>query len=418
MSELFQSTVKANSFDTATVCGVLQRQCACGEHTIGGGTCSKCAHNRGSAMLSGARAKAAEFNDVPPIVYDVLRSPGKSLEPATRAFMEPRFGHDFSRVRVHTDPRAGESARAVGAEAYTVGSHIVFGSHPQSPDSSAGRELLAHELAHVVQQEHVGEGSIPTRISQPSDVTETHAEQLSRSVLTGERPAPNVSGSSSAILARRVIPRLVHCTPGSDGAPADPVSELNTVVLVAEIMARAASGLLKLNAQFTREGNQQVGNTVDQAFNDRFGEPAAVGSKFMNRLTGALRPTMEIALSEEMDLTAKRYDLIAGQLGKGFINYLCMSTTRSFGGCTITDCSSDAWACPNVNAIFLCPGFWGGDPSTHATLLIHETAHMIWERVFHGAPGSGGNFRHAECYASLVSDIFGLPHGAPPCPPT
>lgn len=418
MSGLFQSTLKANSSDTATVCGVLQRRCACGEHTIGGGACSKCAKNAESSTLPGRRANAATINSVPPIVNDVLHSPGESLDPRTRAFMEPRFGHDFSRVRVHTDARAGESARAVGAEAYTVGSHIVFGSHPPSAASSGGRELLAHELAHVVQQERVAAGSMPTRISQPSDASETHAEQLSRSVLTGERPAPNVSGSSSAILARRVIPRLVHCTAGGDGAPADPVSELSTVVLVAEIMARAASGLLKLNAQFTREGNQQVGNTVDQAFNDRFGEPAPVGSKFMNRLTGALRPTMEIALSEEMDLTAKRYDLIAGQLGSGFINYLCMSTTRSFGGCTITDCSSDAWACPNVNAIFLCPGFWGGDPSTHATLLIHETAHMIWERVFHGAPGSGGNFRHAECYASLVGDIFGLTPGAPPCPPT
>jgi hypothetical protein len=110
--------------------------------------------------------------------------------------------------------------------------------------------------------------------------------------------------------------------------------------------------------------------------------------------------------------------MMADQLDHGLVHYLCMTTTRSFGGCTIGACTRDAFACPNVNAIFLCPGFWGGQFGTDSTLLIHETAHMIWERVFHGAGGSGGNFRHAECYASFVGDLFGLPHGEPACPVT
>ncbi|HEY9238566.1 MAG TPA: DUF4157 domain-containing protein, partial [Burkholderiaceae bacterium] len=63
---------------------------------------------------------------VPRLVQDVLASPGRPLEPATRNWMEPRFGSDFSRVRVHDDGRAAESARAVGALAYAVGSHVVF----------------------------------------------------------------------------------------------------------------------------------------------------------------------------------------------------------------------------------------------------------------------------------------------------
>ena len=136
----------------------------------------------------------------------------------------------------------------------------------------------------------------------------------------------------------------------------------------------------------------------------------------MNRLTGAVRPDNDTAVSEEMDLVATRYELIADQFGSGFTHYLCMSTTRSFGGCTITDCSRDAWACPGVTGIFLCPGFWGGDPRDSSTLLIHEMSHQIWSRVFHGASGSGGNFRHAECYASYVADIFGLQPGGPACP--
>lgn len=88
----------------------------------------------------------------PPIVDEALRSPGQPLDPATRAYMEPRFGHDFSRVRVHSGAVAGRSAADVNALAYTVGHHIVFGGGQFSVDSSYGRRLLAHELVHVIQQ--------------------------------------------------------------------------------------------------------------------------------------------------------------------------------------------------------------------------------------------------------------------------
>jgi len=91
-------------------------------------------------------------SSVPPIVHEVLRSPGHPLDPATRAFMEPRFGHDFSRVRVHADARAAESARSVNALAYTVGRDLVFASNLYAPQTD-GRRLLAHELVHVVQQQ-------------------------------------------------------------------------------------------------------------------------------------------------------------------------------------------------------------------------------------------------------------------------
>ena len=88
----------------------------------------------------------------PPIVHDVLSSPGQPLDPATRSFMEPRFSHDFSGVRVHTDGRAAASAREVSANAYTVGPNIVFGAGQFAPGTHEGRRLIAHELTHVVQQ--------------------------------------------------------------------------------------------------------------------------------------------------------------------------------------------------------------------------------------------------------------------------
>lgn len=87
----------------------------------------------------------------PGIVEEVLSSPGQALDEATRDFMEPRFGADFSGVRVHTGAEAAESARAVNALAYTVGNNIVFGAG-QFAASEAGRRVLSHELAHVVQQ--------------------------------------------------------------------------------------------------------------------------------------------------------------------------------------------------------------------------------------------------------------------------
>jgi hypothetical protein len=90
--------------------------------------------------------------EIPPIVDEVLRSPGQPLDTTTRASMEPRLGCDFSQVRVHTDIRASESARALNALAYTVGHDMVFDTGQYAPEMVKGKRLLAHELTHVMQQ--------------------------------------------------------------------------------------------------------------------------------------------------------------------------------------------------------------------------------------------------------------------------
>jgi hypothetical protein len=86
----------------------------------------------------------------------VLRSPGHPLDADTRQYMEPRFGQDFSRVRVHHDSDTHQSAAALRADAFTEGEQIGFGAGQFAPHSQAGRLLLAHELAHVVQQRRTG----------------------------------------------------------------------------------------------------------------------------------------------------------------------------------------------------------------------------------------------------------------------
>jgi hypothetical protein len=95
---------------------------------------------------SGLNARPVNSQD------EILRSPGEALETRTASYMESRFGHDFGKVRVHADPKAAKSARALNALAYTVGSDIVFGAGMYAPETEGGRKLLAHELAHTIQQ--------------------------------------------------------------------------------------------------------------------------------------------------------------------------------------------------------------------------------------------------------------------------
>uniref|UniRef100_UPI00188053FA eCIS core domain-containing protein n=1 Tax=Oculatella sp. LEGE 06141 TaxID=1828648 RepID=UPI00188053FA len=95
-------------------------------------------------------------------VSDALGSGGQPLDDSARTFMEPRFGYDFSQVRIHTDAKAAESAQSINALAYTVGQDIVFGAGHYAPTTNDGKQLLAHELTHVVQQTQPQPGLAPT----------------------------------------------------------------------------------------------------------------------------------------------------------------------------------------------------------------------------------------------------------------
>ena len=143
----------------------LQRNCSCG------GTCSSCQEEEEEKLQRKAEASVVSseaVGDAPPIVGEVLRSSGQPLDPAARAYFEPRFGYDFSGVRVHADNQAADSARSVSALAYTVGHDLVFGSGQYAPSSRTGQRLLAHELSHVVQQSHAPEeGSLIQRKEWP-----------------------------------------------------------------------------------------------------------------------------------------------------------------------------------------------------------------------------------------------------------
>src|SRR5262245_21288939 len=176
----------------------LQRKCACGDHTMAGGECSECSEKKRLGLQTKLKVNDpgdiyereadriadqvmtasahSEIGGAPPFIQrfsgqsngqvdaapasvnQALAGRGRPLEAALREDMEQRFGHDFSSVRVHTGAQADDSARSLGALAYTVGNDIVFGTGQYVSDTRAGRSLIAHELTHVIQQ---GGGSGP-----------------------------------------------------------------------------------------------------------------------------------------------------------------------------------------------------------------------------------------------------------------
>src|SRR5579863_2124783 len=140
----------------------LQRKCACGGSAKDGSECEECQKQKLQRSADGAAA--------PPIVHEVLNSPGQPLDQATRSLFESSFGHDFSKVRVHTDQRAAESARALDARAYAFGENLVFAQGEYQPHSTPGQRLLGHELTHVV------EGA--TGIARDKDPTEHPEPEL------------------------------------------------------------------------------------------------------------------------------------------------------------------------------------------------------------------------------------------------
>jgi hypothetical protein len=140
-------------------------RCSCAE---GKGLCEECQQKQSQPVIYRRAVAPAAQSHVPRIVGDVLRSSGLPLDSATRAFFEPRFGRDFSRVRIHTGSEAAESARSINALAYTLSNDLVFGHGQYAPDTNAGRTLLAHELTHVLQQS--GGGTIRTKVGDTGNV--------------------------------------------------------------------------------------------------------------------------------------------------------------------------------------------------------------------------------------------------------
>ena len=202
----------------------------------------------------------------PPIVHDALAQTGQPLDPSTRAFMEERFGHDFGRVRVHTDAKAAASARAVNAHAYTVGEQIAFDSARFAPQTAEGRRLIAHELTHVVQQT-TGES---TGVQRDDKTPDPAAERIDVAIVFGDE-------ETAMVEARSYAPTAIRVTSGADakkklealGKPIGRVYVVSHSTRSGEVQVITASGLITwvklvdLSADLKGLPPERVPNEVD-----------------------------------------------------------------------------------------------------------------------------------------------------------
>ncbi len=307
-------------------------------------SCPSCA----ARLSRKGRSEEMSGSLAPPIVHEVLSQPGTPLDAATRAAMEPRFQHDFSRVRVHSGERAARSAEAVNALAYTVGSHVVFGTG-QRP---AVGHILAHELAHVAQNGHVQPtGSIA--IEPGGSALERGADHMAQSALAGTAPPTPVGAAPGARLYR--LGANPNCTAGQ-----------------------------------TRDIHQSIFNArgwIDKAVRKLGASPlGAVTLRTLRNNFGATHGTAANAPTVSTRLTTARNELST-------IPFRCNSTATE---CTNGHCgfavagSHDASICTNVTLASNSAVFRAG-------CLLHESMHAAFP-AFTG-DSYGGWFGHAGATA-------------------
>jgi hypothetical protein len=366
---------------------LLQRKSSSGGRDASDGECEECKKKELQAKASGQRSQGtAGF--APPIVESVLRAPGHPLNPESRAFMEPRFQRDFGHVRVHADSRAAESARAVGALAYTVGRDIVLGSGHQDPQSPSGRRLLAHELAHVVQQQggrsrsglsggmpevspaeqraprasgedvapdSAASGRTPLARGGPGDVREREADSVASEVVEGPAGGrlPKASPSGTAPLLQRQ-PGTPQTQPPKVVQPVAPNSQQKDMIE----KARAAAAV---RAQIAL---MQVRGITPPAPRSRDPDPSKASMSRARRLAQVLfqwdNPNMdqvESVVSHMVSTLSNPSVMVAGPKDP--------------------ECGTrDGYVRGLRPPIVLCPLFFSGSAEQRTRTLIHESAHL------------------------------------------
>jgi hypothetical protein len=208
-----------------------------------------------------------------PIVHEVLRSPGQPLDESSRAYFEPRFGRDFSRVRVHTGRQATESARKMSARAYTSGSHIVFGDGEYAPASDAGRQLLSHELTHVIQQ-GLGMGELIQRAPgggatapvKALESLEAVAQRIARLAVGPASAKVNLKGGPDKVVSVVRNVRTGKLVVGlNTGTPAKPTRVIHEAIKAQEARIKAGEVEVVHTSEEAMGGGHAEVNALDKA---------------------------------------------------------------------------------------------------------------------------------------------------------
>src|SRR5579864_1670675 len=188
------------------------RRCSCGSRPLGHAPCTACARRAKKRISRHATGHVVLDDELRWRVLAVLRSPGEPLDRAARNDMEAAFNAPFEQVRIHRDRRAAETAARLSASAYTVGRHIVFAAGRYAPVTAAGRELLAHELAHVLQQRVSDNFSNDLVVGPEDDRFEREAVEAARAVSDGDvavlSGTPTLSVRSAATVVQRQAKKI------------------------------------------------------------------------------------------------------------------------------------------------------------------------------------------------------------------
>lgn len=326
----------------------LQRKCACGGTTVSsGGECEECKKKK----LQRRAASAGGPISAPPIVHQVLNSPGRPLDASTRSFMEPRFGHDFSKVRVHTDDKASKSAQEVNALAYTVGLNVVFASGEYSPQQTRGKELLAHELSHVVQQREVKDpplaGSIT--VGSQTDSREAEADSMAASALNGRSSAASSPGAVTGLLQRQTATPTP--APTSEFTGCDPA-------LQADLKSQHPVALGHVDRAIAALAKGWGGMApADQASFRTYFDPAASGD------------IDDSFVSDVRD----NYRLIQSYMSS--LTFDCDPGSWTICGTSAGKCKGNLmWTC--FGNVHVCPAAYnGGSTADRLDAIIHESTH-------------------------------------------
>ena len=320
-----------------------------------------------------------------------IRGGGRPLPQSERNFFEPRLGCDFSQIRIHSDSMAKEMARAVKARAFTIGRDVVFGSGEYVPGTSSGRRLMAHELAHVIQQSHSEAATHRTDVNERA--TEVHDEATNAAAKDRQRLVPTAEN-------------LLHLQREAQAVPPQPVAPNQAQLQVIEAARRAAA------------------NRTQRA---------------MFRARGIAPP------SDHPDVERQRTTLLAqrifawpnpdlaqiAQILSSMVTFLLPGRAQvMIAGSNNPDCSFRAGYVRGMRLpIVLCPAFFEENPTLEqqARTMVHESAHLA--RVGYSSLAesycidfdcrtSCGGFDSADSWAHFVNCLSGEPADLPERLPT
>jgi hypothetical protein len=310
-----------------------------------------------------ARASGAVVGEAPCSVGETLRAPGQALDRATRGFFEPRFRRDFAGVRIHTGAKAAESAAAVNALAYASGEHIVLGAGQYAPHTENGRRLLAHELAHVVQQ---------------------------RPGVLARQPAPPASPPAPAPGGAPAPAGGPAPAPAPAPAPQDVIKNANTRRI--DTLSRAIAEL------------KEVRKAVELGLEPNpYNFTVAAIERWLHVNTAEKASAATIKKAEQLYL--QNFTLSPKLV------YQSNSVQVDPAG---NDCPNDfAYSRGGVGPVYFCDNFLAKGPNCQRDVMIHEHFHLLgMAKEFYGAATTELALKSPDSLSQLAAEIMDGPHKA------